>query len=171
MLSTKPTPQEYPSFYKTYIDLCPEDLVPFLKQQIREYIELLNTIDESQLRYSYAPGKWDIGTVIQHVIDTEVVFSYRALAISRGEKQNLPGFDQDDYVTNSKVRKLSRNEYSSYLETVRSNSTHLIASLDPESWGTTGSASGNPVALRAIPYMIGGHAQHHLNILKEKYLI
>jgi hypothetical protein len=130
----------------------------------------LNSIPEEKGKYSYAADKWTINEVIEHIIDTERIFAYRALCIARGEKKILPGFEQDDYVrgAHSNNRKLS--ELIEEFRKVRTANLSLFKSFDEDDINSRGNVSDYQITVNAILYIVAGHANHHLNILRNRYL-
>ena len=105
-----------------------------------------------------------------HVIDTERIFSYRALRISRGDKTPIEGFEQDDYVRNASFERRSVADLLAEFETVRRATVFLFRSLDAQAWSRRGIASQNEVTVRALAYIIAGHELHHMEVLRQKYL-
>ena len=166
----KPEKNEYNPFYQGYIDLVVDkDIVAFLKEQKKELEEFFTSLSEEKQNYSYADGKWTIKQVLRHMIDTERVFGYRAMCLARGEKQNLPGFEQDDYIETADD---SENQFE-YLVgefvSLRNSNILMIQNLPDSSYSNLGSMSGNPASYRAAIFILAGHAAHHLNVLKERY--
>ena len=121
-------------------------------------------------QYAYADGKWTIREIIGHLIDGERVFGYRALCIARGEKQNLPGFDQNDYMLTAPYNHIELEDLLSELRLVRLSNMAMFRSLDQEAWNRVGTANGNEITVRALAFIMGGHVRHHMNVLKERYL-
>lgn len=166
-----PAGDEFGSYYQGYIDLVKnKQLSLILRQQRAQMLELLDGLTEEQADYRYAPEKWSIKEMLGHLIDTERVFVYRAMSIARGEKQSLPGFDQDDYVKTGKFDQRSLESLRKEYETVRNASIAFFESLDPKSWLEIGMANDVDVSVRAIGYIVPGHEAHHLTVLREKYL-
>lgn len=167
----RPQTGEFASFYQAYIDNVPEeDVVAALEAQARETATLLGGLSEEQASSRYAPGKWSIKQLVGHVIDGERVFAYRALAFARGETQPLPGFDQDPYVANGGADERPISDLAEELATVRRANVMMFRALSEEAWLRIGTASDNPISVRAIAYGILGHERHHVGILREKYL-
>ena len=167
----RPQAGEYGSAYERYIDNVPEDdVVGALDAQARETAVLLGGLSEEQASYRYAPDKWSIKQLVGHVIDGERIFAYRALAFARGETQALPGFDQDPYVANGGADERTISDLAEELATVRRANVMMFRSFSEEAWQRTGTASDNPISVRAIAYGILGHERHHVAILREKYL-
>jgi len=126
-------------------------------------------MDPGKADYAYADGKWTVKQVLGHMADTERVFAYRALAFSR-EAIELPGFDQDVYMEKATFNTRNLEDIADEFKTVRESSLYLFRSLSDEQQIQKGIASGNPVSVRALAYMIAGHEMHHIKILKERYL-
>lgn len=167
----KPTENEYMSFYKTYIDKVPEgNIVEVLTEQGKEARKFYQSIPEAIGCYSYQPGKWTIKEVIGHMCDTERIMGYRALAIARGEKTPLPGFDENEYARNSNFNKRTVTDIADEMLYIRASHIGLFNSFDDEILMRMGNANGNNVSVRALLYIIAGHELHHLNILRDRYL-
>jgi len=130
----------------------------------------LSSIPEAKQSYSYADGKWTVKELVQHMIDTERVFAYRALRFARKDHTNLPGFDQDEFNTTANANSRDFLEMLEEFTLIRKSSISLFKSFDQEMLKTMGTASDSPMSVRAAGYIISGHALHHLNVLKEKYL-
>lgn len=172
MLTTRPTAGQYAPYYETYVRLIPADADPLalLQQQPRELRQLLESLTDEQALFAYAPGKWTIKESLVHMIDTERIFAYRALRIARGDQQSLPGFDQDSYVPTSGANARALADILDEYDTVRAATLSLLRSFQPEAFERLGSASNNPVSVRALAYIIPGHEAHHLQLLRERYL-
>lgn len=120
--------------------------------------------------YRYAEGKWTIKEVLQHIIDAERVFAYRALCIARKDATPLPGFDENVYAENCKAEQRKWKDMINEFIAVRLSSESLFASFDDEQSETSGTASGKSIYVAAIGFIIAGHAIHHSKVVKEKYL-
>ena len=134
-------------------------MVPFLK-----------SLSADKWDYSYAPGKWTVKELVQHLIDAERIFAYRALCFARKDATPLPGFDENSYVVHSAANRRSAEDLMQEFLLVQQSSAALFASFDKVQLESTGSANGNPVYVRGIGYIIIGHALHHKAILEERYL-
>ena len=166
-----PTSDEYDPYYQGYIEQVEgKQLSLILRRQRAKMLELLEGLTEEQADYRYAPDKWSVKEVLGHLIDTERVFVYRAMSIARGEKQVLPGFDQDDYAKTGNFDQRSKESLGAEYEAVRNASIAFFESLDEASWLETGMANDVTVSVRAIGYIVPGHEAHHLAILRERYL-
>jgi uncharacterized damage-inducible protein DinB len=169
---TRPQTTEAAPYYFKYIDLITsEEIVPAIHAQKNETLKFLEGISEEQSLYSYAPGKWTIREVLNHVNDGERVFLGRAFWFARGFQDPLPSFDQDLSVQAAQANQTSWAQLVAEFRTVREATISFFDTLPVEAWSRTGVASDNPVSVRALAYIIAGHVAHHTNVLKEKYRI
>lgn len=168
---TKPAAGEYSAFNATYINMVgDQDVLDLLIRSKKNTHVMFSNIPVHKEEHAYAEGKWTIKEVVAHMIDTERIFAYRLLAIARGEKQPLPGFEQDDYAQLSFANDRVLDDLADEFRTVRETTLYLVQNLKEQQLTTIGTASNNPVSVRALIYMIAGHEQYHLRILKERYL-
>jgi uncharacterized damage-inducible protein DinB len=123
-----------------------------------------------KINYRYAKDKWTVKEVLQHMLDTERIFAYRALCIARKDSTHLPGFEENDYAANSKVSKRDWKEMIREFKAVRRSTEILFRSFDKQQLDATGTASGKSVYVLGIGFIIAGHINHHVNVLKERYL-
>ncbi len=166
----RPEPGEYAPYYEKYISQIPGgNILTTLDAQRRQTLLLLSGKDEEDGNFRYAPGKWSVKEVLGHVCDAERIFAYRALRISRGDQTPLPGFEQDDYIKNGPFGRVALEEIVEDYIAVRRATLTLLRNLDEAAWARRGTASNNPVTVRALAYMIAGHEVHHRRILEEKY--
>ncbi len=167
----KPKPEDYDAIYGGYISLIgDDDIIEVLKEQRKTSEKFLKTFTEKQGNYSYADGKWTVKEVLGHVIDTEKIMAYRALSFARGEKQSLPGFEQDDYVAESNFNKRSLADLINEFITIRESNINLFKSFNEEILIRRGTASESEVTVLALIYIIAGHEKHHMKFLKERYV-
>ena len=168
---TRPQTTEAASYYYKYIDLITNDeIVPTMESQMAETLQFLEGISEEQSLKSYAPGKWMIRELLNHVNDGERVFLYRAFWFARGFQDALPSFEQDVAVQAANANQTSWAELVEEFRTVRLSTISFFKHLPDEAWSRSGIASDNPVTVRAIAYIIAGHVAHHTQVLKERYL-
>lgn len=168
----RPQPSEYPVYYGSYIDkVKADDVIKELKDQILNFQAFISEIPEDREGYAYAEGKWTIKQVIGHIIDTERVFGYRAMCFARKDKTALPGFDENAFAANSNYNSRTLYELGHEFAIVREANIAMFRSFGEEELSQIGNANGTDVSVRAIIYMVAGHALHHLNVLKTKYLI
>jgi uncharacterized damage-inducible protein DinB len=165
----RPQPDEYSTFAARYVDLVGDGpILEILQQQQQSSYDFFKGIDPGKAAYAYAEGKWTIKQVLGHMSDTERVFAFRALAFSH-ESIELPGFDQDVYMENATFNSRSLEDLANEFKVVRESTLYLFRSLGDGQQTQKGIASGNPVSVRALAYMIAGHELHHIKILKERY--
>jgi uncharacterized damage-inducible protein DinB len=166
----RPEPGEYAPYYDRYISLVPgSDILDALESQRRETLLSLCGREESDGDYRYASGKWTAKELLGHVCDSERIFAYRALRISRGDLTPIEGFEQDDYVVNGPFAQRPFGELIDDYIAVRRATLTLFRNLDETAWSRRGIANNNEVSVRALAYTIAGHELHHRRILDEKY--
>jgi hypothetical protein len=166
----RPEPGEYAPYYDRYISLVSgNDIVTTLESQRRQMLLLLSGRDEADGDFRYAPDKWSMKEVLGHVCDTERIFAYRALRISRGDRTPIEGFEQDDYVRNGPFAQRPLAELIEDYIAVRRATLTLLRNLDEQAWMRRGIANNNEVSVRALAYTTAGHELHHRRILEEKY--
>ena len=133
-------------------------------------IDYFSSIPKDKLEFRYQPKKWTIKEVLQHIIDTERIFTYRLLRIARKDTTPLAGFDQDIYVDPSEANNKSINDLIEEFSTTRLYTINLINSISNENLKNLGTASNSPVSARACAFILLGHSIWHINIIKERYL-
>jgi hypothetical protein len=167
----RPLPAEYAPDFKDYVDQVSEsEIMQVLRSELDDLDVLLGRVPAEKETYAYADGKWTIREIVGHLIDGERVFGYRALCIGRGEKQNLPGFDQNDYMATAPFNAIELEDLLSEMRLVRLSNLAMFRSLDEDAWMRVGTANGNEVTVRAIAFIMAGHLRHHMNVLRERYL-
>ena len=165
--------KEYAHYYKPYIDALAADeksIVEHLNDTLDDAIGVLSNLPKEKQIYSYAEGKWTIKELLQHIIDSERVFAYRALRFARNDTTTLPGFEQDDYRAIYNANKRDFKDLLEELVLTRKSIILLFKSFGEEELMRIGIASGTNMSVRALGYVISGHLQHHLNIIKKRYL-
>jgi hypothetical protein len=168
---THPQANEAASDYFGYIDLArSENIVSFLDHQLGEAMSFLESISEERSQHRYAPDKWSVKQVLNHVNDGERLFLGRALWFGRGFTDPLPGFDQEIGVAGANADDTAWSDLVEEFRTVRLGTLSFFRNLPDEAWYRTGVASDNPFTVNALAHIIGGHVAHHLNVLKERYL-
>ena len=169
----KPLKGEYPPYAIMYIKLIPEgEVLQFMHDNFIAVKELIYNLPEKMLYHRYAEGKWSIKEVLVHIIDDERIFAYRALRFARGEQQNLIGFDQDAYALTSGADERDLDNIFEEYEAVRRSTIALFNGLPESSLTRMGKGTGtfNNATVRALAYHIAGHEQHHINLIKDRYL-
>jgi len=162
---------EFNPHYKQYIDKVGDvDLLQLLEKQLSNFPNFMASIPEEKFQFAYGPGKWTILESLQHIIDTERIFQYRALRFSRNDKTPLQGFEQDDFVPESMANSKTMEQLIQEYRSVRASTLSLFASYNDEILKRIGTASNSPMSVRAIGFMICGHQRHHRDIIRERYL-
>lgn len=168
---SKPVEGEHSPYFSRYIDLVPDD--GLLLQHVRDNAAVIQDhvrgLPHDQLTTPHAEGEWTVQEILSHLIDTERIFSYRALRIARNDATPLPGFEQNDYIPYTGANSRSLDDLLEEYTAVRAASLTLFNSLDEAAWGRIGSASNNPLSVRAAAYIIAGHELHHLKSIQENY--
>jgi hypothetical protein len=167
----RPEPKEAAEYYFRYIDRVPSaDIVHTLRTQLDETLPLLRGISEERSLYRYAPGKWSIRELWNHVNDAERVFVFRALWFARGHSSALPSFEQEIATGAAKSERIPWARHVEEFREVRQATLSFFDNLPDEAWARGGVASGNPMTVRACAYIVAGHVFHHAAVLREKYL-
>ncbi len=162
---------EYGDYYAKYIRKIEySDLVKQLKENQKSVLNILNQLDEKKALYRYEPEKWSVKEVFGHMIDTERIFNYRALALARGEKSSLPGYDHNEYVKEADFDRFSIDNLKYQYEITRASTLSLFQSFDRKVLLKRGVVNGSKFTVRGLGFVIAGHELHHLGILNERYL-
>jgi hypothetical protein len=163
-------PEEAAPFYAPLLAMFPDGRVgAHLQTQASELEALCAGLGESGAMFRYAEGKWTVKEVIGHLLDTERVFAYRLLRISRGDKTAMPGFDENSYVPAGRFNLRNVSELVSEFTLQRASTSALAAGVPSGAWLHIGTANGFPTSARALVYVILGHTEHHLRLLRERY--
>lgn len=166
----KPEPGEYKPYYDRYISLVEDDdILGLLENQIAEIHALLGSLSAERSQYRYAEGKWSVRGVVDHLIDAERIFGYRALCISRGETHELPSFDENEYAAASDADRRDLGSLLDELAGARRSNLAMMRRFDDGAWTRIGTASSGPISPRALAFIIAGHQEHHVRILRERY--
>lgn len=167
----RPEKSEAAAGFFTYIDQVPgDDALAVLRSQIEPWPELFDSISEKQSLHRYAPGKWSMREVLNHITDTERAFAYRALWFSRGFDTPLASYDQNTGVAGAGADKIAWSRHVEEFRRVRLATISLFENMPEEGWMRGGVAGGNFVTVRALSFIAAGHVAHHCRILREKYL-
>lgn len=166
----RPNLTEYGNFYQTYINYTNVNNYKDLDEQYnQQIIESWCYIPIESINYKYGPEKWTIKQMFQHVIDTERIFAYRALAVSRKEPTPIAGFDENEYARNATAENRNWNDMIDEWKIVRQSTNLLFYSFTNEQMQNMVTASNCPISVNALGFIIFGHALHHLKILRERY--
>ena len=164
-------PAVYKNYFENYTTLVTEkDILSALANQSKTFNDFFESISEEKAEYAYAEGKWTLKEMLQHMIDTERIFAFRALSIARKEVATLPGFDENSYAANSSANKRTWAELVIEMKIVRESTTLLFGSFSEEMLNSTGNFSAASATAYTIGNIIVGHFYHHVNIANERYL-
>ncbi|HET8825947.1 MAG TPA: DinB family protein [Terriglobales bacterium] len=167
----RPDSTEAAPYYFTYINQVPsDDALPLIEQQLDTVVSLCSSISEEKSSYRYAPEKWSIRQVLNHVTDTERAFAFRALWFARGFPAPLPSYDQDVAAAGAEADGIAWADHIEEFRRVRLATISLFRNLPQDAWMHTGIASDNRFTVRAMAFITAGHVEHHLKILRERYL-
>lgn len=171
-LPGSPEPNEYNPYFEGYVSRTREvaDPAARLAEQLDEVLELLGSLAPEIRLHRYAPGKWSIQELVEHLTETERIFTYRLLRVSRGDQTPLPGFDENAYVVAAEADKCGWDALVAEFAAVRLASVLLLGNLPEAAWMRTGSSNGHPTSVRALAYIMIGHVEHHVAVLRERYL-
>lgn len=164
-------PNEYGEWHKTYLaTLKDEILQEELEISLHRFIRFIQDIPLDKHDYAYAEGKWTIKDIIQHLIDCERIFSYRALCFARNDKNSFPGFEENNYAKEAKGNNRTLMGLLTELSAVRHATLLLFKDFSDEELVRTGTASNVSISVRAVGFIIIGHQNHHQKIFEERYL-
>lgn len=167
----KPDVSEHTAYMKRYIDLVPQEhICTALEESMQASLALFSGLRPEQWNHRYAEGKWSCKDILGHMIDCERVFAYRAMCFARGERQPLPGFEENDYVENGGFALRSAESLLEEYHLTRRSSLAFFNGLEAGALLRTGIANGNNCSVRALGYVMAGHDLHHLQVIRERYL-
>jgi hypothetical protein len=167
-----PQGDEFAEFHKGYMAAVANetDAIAVLERQ-QAAIDRLAALTPAQAGFRYADGKWSVREVAGHLADSERVLSYRLLRIARSDRTPLPGFDENAFVAGSNADRRSPGELAAELAAVRVATLALVRSLEDEALLRRGTVNNWTLSARALAFIIAGHFQHHVNVLRERYSI
>lgn len=162
---------EFQKYIQRYLDLIPtENWLEEMKKTGEKTVSLYSFLAEEQSNFAYADGKWTLKELLQHLIDAERIFAYRALRFARNDQTELAGWDEEAYAKHYFSSERSLQSLIDEFETVRKSSFLLFENLNEIQLSKTGVANGNEISVETIGKLIVGHNIHHLNIIAESYL-
>lgn len=161
----------YPVYYHSYISKVPEgNPMDLFSMSLKELLSSLAMVSDQQANESYAEGKWSIKEILQHLIDTERIFSFRALAFARGDQNEIQGYDHEAYAEKSNANQRTLKSLLEELKELRTSTQTLFQSFSSEMLQQSGIANGQKLKVEQLQYIIIGHEMHHLSIIEQKYL-
>lgn len=160
-----------PAFFAHYINAISENsLEEALRKNTRRFRKLLKNIPKKKINYAYAPGKWTLKEMLQHIVDAERVFAFRALHFARKDSAPLPGFDENAWAVTAKASQRSWHDLVEEFMALRAANALFFKSLDEDQLMAGGTANNNPMTVAGLGFVCAGHVAHHMNIIKERYL-
>ena len=166
---SRPEATEYAEFFGKYIDLVPEtDVRTAMATQLDEMLAVLRTVPEASATVCLPPYTWTLKEVVGHITDGERVFGYRALRFGRADPTPLAAFDENLFARAADFNRLSLADVVGEFEAARRSNLYLFRNMPEAAWTRSGPAGGNPVSVRALAYIIVGHARHHMAILRKR---
>ena len=166
----KPLQGTYPKEFHNYISQVPQDDLDTAFAQQQKIVDEFFPAIVTKADYAYAAGKWTLKEMLQHIIDGERIFNYRALAIARKETISLPGFEENMYAANSNANARDWEDLCEEFKTVRKSTVYLYNSFTDAMLSQMGTANNNPVMVAAIGFTTIGHLYHHKKVIEERYL-
>jgi hypothetical protein len=165
----RPEPTEYAGFFQKYVDLVPEaDVLPAMAAQLDELLAFLRAVPEASASVRHAPYTWTLKEVVGHITDGERVFGYRALRFSRADTTPLPAFDEKTFAAAAEYNRLPFTDVVNEWAAARHSNLLMFRNMPEAAWTRSGLASDNRVSVRALAYIIVGHARHHAAILRKR---
>jgi hypothetical protein len=167
----QPGPGDCSALGLTYIAKLPAgNVLEILSHQLEEFADLWRRVGEKGADFRYAPDKWTVKDVVCHIVDAERVSIYRAMTFARGDTTPLPGWDEVTFAqaANASARRL--DSLAAELAYVRRGSIVFLEGLDDAAIARRGTADNAPMAVSAVPYLLAGHAMHHIEIIRTRYL-
>jgi len=169
MSLARPQAGEFAPYAEKYISLVPDDVLGALDQQTEQIVQLFAERPETDGDFRYAPDKWSAKEVLGHIIDSERIFTYRALRAARRDQTPMEGFEQDDYVRNGDFGHRTLKSLIEEYQSVRAASITLFRSFSGDTWTARSTANQHEISVRALAFMTAGHELHHVKILRERY--
>ncbi|MEM0516759.1 MULTISPECIES: DinB family protein [Aequorivita] len=161
----------YNSYYQKYLNLVGDK--PLLEALQRGQVETENyfeNLETSLWEYRYKENKWTPKDILQHIIDTERVFVYRALYFSRVDEANLDGFDENLFAENALANLKTADALLKEYSAVRNATISLYSGFSTMQLRRCGKANNSVLSVAAAGFIICGHEIHHRNIINERYL-
>jgi hypothetical protein len=168
---SRPDLSRVPNWYHGYIEETKgDDLLALMEEQLGSFLAFTREIPADKYDHRYAEGKWSIKDLLQHIIDAERIIAYRALRFARKDSTPLPGFEENDYAVSAKAERRSWSDLVEEFKQLRNSNLLMFRAFDSEELEREGIANGQPVYVLALGYIMVGHIDHHLKIIRERYL-
>ena len=168
---TRPQAGDFGTFYQPYINLATgENIETLIGNHSKTILDFIETLPEIKADFSYADDKWTVKQLLQHVIDTERIFVFRAITFARKDSVKLAGFDENLYAKNAPTSNRCLADLKKEFSLVRQSTNLFLLSLTDENLQQKGTASNHSISVNAIAFIIFGHSLHHIKVLQERYL-
>ncbi len=170
-MERRPEPNEYGEFYRPYVAAAPDgSILDTLREQRYDFLRLAADVPADMEQYRYAPGKWSVRELVGHLTDSERMFAMRAMAFARGDRAHYPGFDENEYVAASGADDRTLAALVEEWDAARYATLLLFKGLPDAAWNRRGRASGFEFTVRSMAWITAGHMQHHMRMLRTRYL-
>lgn len=168
----KPKQGTYPVYFEKYYSHLPEqaNLFDLMVQSNMDTIDVITSIDGDTIEFRYEEGKWSIPEIVQHLMDSERVFAYRALRIARGDKSENPGYDENAFAASAGAAQRNIHDMAREFSLLRASTIELFKSFSDEALQQLGNANGYSVTPAALAYAIVAHEMHHMKVIDQLYL-
>ena len=164
-------PTDFPAYFTQYINQVEEDdCIEALEDSMNDFIDFIENIAVEKHEFRYQPEKWSIKEIVQHIIDAERIFAYRALRFARFDRTALAGFEENDYVAVAQSDKRSMSDLLQEFILVRKATIKMFESFSEGMLSSMGIASGGDIKVLAIGFIISGHVIHHQKVIIERYM-
>ena len=162
---------DYPAYFGTYINhVQNDDCILAMEENLNDFVTFIENISVEKHNYKYQENKWTIKDIVRHIIDAERIFAYRALRFARFDRTPIPGFEENDYAANVSTTAIDMTDLLQEFILVRKSTIKLFESFTEEMLASKGIASGKEISVLAIGFIVSGHAIHHQNVIRERYL-
>lgn len=162
---------DFQKYIQRYLDLIPgENWLVELKNAGTVLVAIYQKFSEHESQFAYAAGKWTFKELLQHLIDAERIFMYRALRFSRNDQTELAGWDEELYAKEYHLENVPLQDLLEEFHYLRNSNLLFFKNLEDSVLSRTGPANGNIISVETLGKLITGHQIHHLNIINERYL-
>ncbi len=147
-------------------------------KELNEALEIslnqINKLDIARLNRigleTYENDKWTIHEILQHLIDWERIWCFRAIIFAREEGSIPDAHDQEMMGKNSNANERSIEQLVNELRTVRQSTMMMFESFNKKILETNCVFFEYEMPLYTIGLTITAHQLHHFKVIKERYL-
>ena len=145
-----------------------------LTEALKLSLKKINEIDIAQFNKiglkTYEKDKWTIHKIVQHLIDWERIWCFRAILFARGEGSIPDAHDQEIMGANSNADELPVERLVDELRIVRQSTIMMFESFNKKILETNCRFFEYEMPLSAIGLTITAHQIHHFKVIEERYL-